>query len=339
MPVNRKILNLRDDLFTGSLFDDIPVHPSIEREARRHAEATREALLEPMDGPAGWRPGVMFISFGSGSSGNSSYIGTGREGIIIDAGVDNKFVVQTLADNGIDMKAVKGIIVTHDHGDHIRYIYSLVSRYPHIGVYCTPRCFNGIMRRHNVSRRLKDYHRPIYKEHPFTLAGFEVTAFDVSHDGSDNAGFFISGAGDSTDGVRFAIATDLGCITPRVDHYMRQARFIVIESNYDARMLANGPYPTYLKARIAAPNGHLDNMESARFVSSIVSPGLSHIFLCHLSHDNNTPAIALEAMRRALAAVGIDRVGEARESAADRQCALQLVALPRHEASPLYYLY
>lgn len=341
---NRQILNLREDLFTGSLFDDIPVHPSIERAVRSasinagsSAPAAETDILEPMS-PVKGRPFLRFISFGSGSSGNSSYIGTAESGVIIDAGVDYRHVVESLTGNGIPMTAVKGVLVTHDHGDHIRYVYSLVRNYPHIGVYCTPRCFNGIMRRHNISRRLKDYHRPIYKEFPFKLAGLEITAFDVSHDGSDNAGFFIT-SGSGSDMLRFAIATDLGCITPRVDYYMRQARFVVIESNYDERMLANGPYPTHLKARIAAPNGHLDNREAARFIASIINPELTHLFLCHLSHDNNTPEVALTTMKSSLASVGITRVGSACETPDDRECPVQLVALPRHDSSPLYYLF
>lgn len=331
---------MRDDLFGGGLFGDLPVHPSIERAARQQAVKQEDYpgnVLEPMSDSPGRVPSLYFISFGSGSSGNCSYVGTGTEGVLIDAGVDHKFVEETLERNGIGMSAVNGVLVTHDHGDHTRYIYSLVRRHGHIRVYCTPRCFNGIMRRHNVSRRLKDYHTPIYKEFPFKLAGLEVTAFDVSHDGSDNAGFFISKGGDGS-ALTFAIATDLGCVTERVDFYMRKARFVVIESNYDAHMLDVGPYPTYLKARIAAPNGHLDNAEAARFISSIVSSDLTHVFLCHLSHDNNTPQLALDTMRKALSDVGIDRVGEARETVTDRECRLQLVALPRHESSPLYYL-
>lgn len=334
----------KDDfkLFAGTLFDtELPVHPSISKAAERfrasHDGDEEDGIMEPIRTEKGGnRKPMRFISFGSGSSGNSSYVGDDKEGVIIDAGVDYKHVIDTMESRGIDMDAVKGILITHDHGDHIRYVYTLVRRYPHIGVYCTPRCFNGIMRRHNISRRLKDFHRPIYKEFPFKLAGMEITAFDVSHDGTDNAGFYITRGEDGAQ--RFAIATDLGCITPRVDYYMRKARFVVLESNYDAHMLQFGPYPDYLKARIKAANGHLDNVETARFLSEIWTPELTHIFLCHLSHDNNNAEIALSAVRQALANVGIDRTGEANGTEEDRQCSVQLVALPRHEASPVYYL-
>ncbi|MCH5346998.1 MAG: MBL fold metallo-hydrolase [Muribaculaceae bacterium] len=327
------------NLFTGSLFDAaLPVHPSIERAAeaarREREQRLTSELSEPMDNRGAVAP-LRFVSFGSGSSGNSSYIGTRSAGVIIDAGVDLPHVVEGMEANGMTMDAVKGILITHDHGDHVRYVYTLARRYPHIGVYCTPRCFNGIMRRHNISRRLKDFHHPIYKEHPFNIAGLEITAFDVSHDGTDNAGFYITRA---ADGTRFAIATDLGCITDRVEHYMRLARFVVLESNYDSHMLDIGPYPDYLKARIRAACGHLDNVVTADFLRRIWSPEMTHVFLCHLSHDNNTPEIALATVGKALADIGIDCTGEIRPAGGDGRPALCLVALPRHEASPLYFL-
>lgn len=276
---------------------------------------------------------ISFMSFGSGSSGNCSYIGDNDGGFLIDAGIDPGFIRDALHTNGLNFDKIKGICLTHDHSDHVRYVYSLVRKHPHIGVYCTPKTLSGILRRHNISRRIKDYHRPIYKEFAFRIGNFEITAFEVSHDGSDNSGFFIT-HGQHT----FAIATDLGCITDRVDYYMRQANYIMIESNYDITMLQNGPYPMHLKARIEADNGHLDNVVTGRFLSSILSPRLTHIFLCHLSQDNNTPETALTTVKQALKAAGADRIGDGAGSIEARSCPIQLVALPRFEASPLYNL-
>lgn len=292
----------------GGLFDEIPVHPSIEdfavtacAAADEESEEEGNPLTQPIDGIKP-RDVVFFVSFGSGSSGNSAFIGTNTGGLLIDAGVDLTRVSEGLRANGFSMRDVKGIILTHDHSDHVHYVYTLVRRNPHIRVYCTPKAFGGIMRRHSISRRLKDYHVPIYKEFPFQVAGFEITAFEVSHDGTDNAGFFITRPG--YEDFSLAVATDLGCINDRVDHYMRQASHIVIESNYDAEMLRNGPYPAHLKARIVASSGHLDNEVAAAFIGSIAGESLRNVFLCHLSHENNTPDIALSAMKRALEAAG-----------------------------------
>ncbi len=275
---------------------------------------------------------LKFISFGSGSSGNCAYLGDDHTGILIDAGVDNNKVVKELALNGISMDRIKGICITHDHGDHIRFAYSIVRRYRHIGIYCTPKALNGIMRRHNISRRFKDYHRPFYKEIPFEIDNFKITAFDVSHDGTDNAGFFIENGNH-----KFAIATDLGCITPRVDYYMRQANYIMIESNYDKEMLVTGKYAEYLKARILADNGHLDNRVTARYISEIYSSRLSHVFLCHLSEDNNTPNIALATVTKPLIEKGY-KIGDGNESAISNDADIQIMPLPRLESSILYIL-
>lgn len=331
----RKIKQPTHDSFPG-LFDDfevelpkekLPVFPDIAS----HAEQLKEqsAINEPIKQQQEVEK-MLFFSLGSGSSGNCSYIGTYSSGFLIDAGVDMKKVLDGLRTNNIPIEAVKGICLTHDHGDHIRYAYAILKKYRHIALYCTPRVLNGILRRHNVSRRIKDYHKPIYKEIAFNIDNFSITAFDVMHDGSDNMGFFIEYGNH-----KFAIATDLGCISPRVDFYMRQADYIMIESNYDKEMLDNGSYPEYLKARIVADNGHLDNSVAAQFIADCYAPKLKYVFLCHLSNDNNTPDIATREVSTALKAKGAT-IGDGTQSIETRNADIQLIALPRYDASPLY---
>ncbi len=187
------------------------------------------------------------------------------------------------------------------------------------------------MRRHSISSRIKDYHHPIYKEHLYRIGDFEVTAFETSHDGTDNMGFFIQFGPHH----KFAVVTDTGFVTERADHYMRQARYIMLESNYDAGMLKHGPYTEILKSRISSASGHLDNADAAGYLARIYTPQLTHVFLCHLSNDNNTPELALEASRRALADTGI-AVGDGSGSPESQRAQIQLTALPRYDASPLY---
>ncbi len=271
---------------------------------------------------------LHYISFGSGSSGNSCYIGTDTMGLIVDAGIRPDAMEDKMKEAGISMNMVKALLLTHDHSDHVRYAYKLVRSSRHISLYCTPRVLNGLLRRHNISKRIKDYHTPIFKEIPFKIGPLEITAFDVSHDGSDNMGFFIEYAGH-----HFALATDLGEVGERAEYYMSRANYLVIESNYDSEMLRIGRYPEYLKARIRATNGHLDNVQTAEFLTRIVSPELRYVFLCHLSQDNNTPAKALECVRDALEGKGI-KVGNAEVSGYDERVGgLQLMALPRFDAS------
>lgn len=286
-------------------------------------------LDERYTGTAG-SPRLMYMSFGSGSSGNCSYVGTGDCGILVDGGVDNNYVTERLLRCGIDMSTIHGILLTHDHADHVRYSYALLRRNPHMRLYATPRALEGLLRRHNLSRRIKDYHAPIYKEHEYRFGPLTVVPFETSHDGTDNAGYSIT-CGRTT----LVVATDMGVVTPRADYYMRRATDLMIEANYDAAMLATGRYPEYLKSRIRSERGHMDNTATAAYLAEIHTPALRHIFLCHLSQDNNTPGIARETVAAALAARGID----VRDCPADLPAgAVYLHTLPRFEASDLYRL-
>ena len=277
-------------------------------------------------------PTLRFMSFGSGSSGNCSYVGTETGGILVDAGVDYESVFERLNANGVTPRMVKGVCLTHDHSDHIRYAYAIARKYNHIRIYCTNRALNGVLKRHNVSRRIKEYHQPIFKEIPFKLGDLTITAFDVPHDGFDSSGFFIEYGNH-----KFALATDLGEVSDRARHYMTQADYLMIEANYDLEMLENGPYPEYLKNRIKLSTGHLDNADTAKFVGEIYTKNLKNIFLCHLSNDNNTPEKAVSAVRGALEEKGVT-VGAALGRLEDRGKDVQLMALPRYDSSPWFVL-
>lgn len=270
---------------------------------------------------------MYYVSLGSGSSGNSCYIGTSDGGVIIDAGIKTEDIERRLLENGIPMSKVKGLFLTHDHSDHVRYSYNLLRQHRHIRLFCTLRVLNGLLRRHSISKRIKEYHEPIFKEIPKKVLNMEITAFDVPHDGSDNMGFSIE-FGEK----KFVLATDLGAVTERARYYMSRANYLVIEANYDADMLRLGRYPEYLKARIRTDRGHLGNEDTAAFLKDIINPDLKYIFLCHLSQDNNTPAKALKAVREALESVG-KTVGDAEETISDRQADVQLMALPRFDSS------
>lgn len=275
---------------------------------------------------------LQFISFGSGSSGNSAYIGDDTQGLLIDAGIDGKIVTDTLARYAIPMSRIKGVLITHDHGDHVRYLYSILRRNKTIPLYCTPRVLNGMLRRHSMSRRVKDYHHAIYKEIEFTVGTMRITPFEVLHDGSDNVGFSIT-VGEQT----FVVATDLGTVTDRARHYISQANHLMIEANYDREMLVTGSRPEYLKARILGDHGHLDNEDTARLLAEVYTPRLRNIFLCHLSEDNNTPELAVRVVTDALRQ-RVAHIGDATNTLQSRRAPLQLTALTRFVPTPLYTL-
>lgn len=299
------------DLPAGGVDEDLPMFDSRTLERPQH---------------------LRFMSFGSGSSGNCSYLGSEKCGVLIDAGVHYKYVMEQLALNSIDPRTIKGILITHDHRDHVAYAYALLRENRHFRVYATPKTLRGIFMRHNVSKRLSDFHTSIFKEIPFEIGDMRFTAFDTSHDGLDNCGFFVE-----TLGTKFVITTDTGKITERADYYMRQATHMVVESNYDLNMLRHGPYPAHLKARIESETGHLDNHVTAEYLAKTIRPELRSIFLCHLSEENNTPELALEATRSALLAVGCD-LTDISSPLERRDGRVLLAALPRKMASPLVIL-
>lgn len=311
---------------------EFEVKPAVKPVSQKRQEDKEDVGVFGAVETAPTLPTLRFISFGSGSSGNCSYVGTESGGVLIDAGVDYENVFDTLRANGVTPNMVKGVCLTHDHSDHIRYAYGIARKYNHIRIYCTNRALNGILKRHNVSRRIKEYHQPIFKEIPFKLGELTITAFEVPHDGLDNSGFFVEYGGN-----KFAIATDLGEVTDRARHYMTQAHFLMIEANYDLEMLENGTYPEYLKNRIKLSTGHLDNTDTAKFISEMYTKNLKNVFLCHLSNDNNTPEKAVSAVKLALEEKGVT-VGEAKGTLEDRDKDIQLMALPRYDSSAWFVL-
>ena len=304
-------------------WDDEPV--SLQRNVYERLE-----MKQPPKEPLPSDRLLYYVSFGSGSSGNSCYLGTSNGGIIVDAGIRADDIEAKIRANGIDMKKVMGVLLTHDHSDHVKYAYTLVRNNRHMKVYCTNRVLNGMLRRHDISKRIKDYHAPIFKEIPFKIADFEITAFEVPHDGSDNMGFCVN-----FDNRNFVIATDMGEVSTRARHYISSADYLMMESNYDLHMLLSGRYPEFLKSRIRTSIGHMDNEATAQFLKGIYTPRLKYIFLCHLSKDNNTPEIAITKVKNALQESGVI-VGSGMETLEDRQAHVQLMALPRYESTRLF---
>ncbi len=320
---------LFDDINTDIVFPD-----PLAAGAKGHARAAKPDLELDRAETTATRM-LQYLSFGSGSSGNCSYLGVqGLGGLLIDAGVAVDNVLDMLRANSIQPSSIRGILITHDHSDHVRYVYPLLrklsDRQHMLPVYCTPRTLTGMLRRHTISKRITDHHRPIFHEFPFEAGPFAAVSFEVSHDGSDNSGFCISYADRN-----FVVSGDMGEVTERADYYMRRANYLMIESDYDAAMLAAGPYPEHLKARIQRSNGHLSNWATASYVARIWQPHLSHVFLCHLSQENNRPELALRTCLEALQAKGI-KAAEGDKSNAAVSADVRVSVLPRFEASPLH---
>lgn len=217
----------------------------------------------------------------SGSSGNCYYVGNNEGGLLIDAGISSRKIAKLLQDIGKSIYRIKGILVTHDHIDHIKGIEALTKMYK-IPIFATNETFEGIKRNRFTQHTSTAFHRSIAFDQTFEVGGFKITAFPVSHDAVGASGFFIENSGRS-----FAFATDLGFVCETAKAYLKKANVLAIESNYDDDMLTNGPYPAHLKDRIRGDKGHLSNKQAADFISQVYHKQMSHIFLIHLSHHNN----------------------------------------------------
>ncbi len=244
-----------------------------------------------------------FLSLASGSSGNCYYLGTPDYGVLIDAGIGIRTIRKILKGKGIAFERILGVLVTHDHADHIKTVGCLGERY-HIPVYATERVHAGIERSRYVEESLRRSRRIIEKGVPFMIRDFLIEAFEVPHDSSDNAGYLIT-YGD----CRFMIATDVGHITDTISQYARMANHLVLEANYDEEMLLSGGYPLFLKERVASPTGHLSNREAADFLAKHYTPRLKNIWLCHLSRENNHPDLAYKTVNIRMWEEGI-RIGK-----------------------------
>lgn len=264
---------------------------------------------------------IEFMSLASGSSGNCYYLATDNNAILIDAGIGIRTIKKVFKEHGLSLGKVRGVLVTHDHADHIKAVGHLGEKY-NIPVYSTEEIHGGMRKSYCMTEKLSGEHiRFIRKNETFQLADFNVTCFEVPHDGTDNVGYCII----AEDKV-FSFLTDIGHITPEAARFIREANYLIIEANYDETMLQMGPYPPHLKARIAGPNGHLSNRELADYLAENFTDRLKYVWLCHLSKDNNHPELALKTVELALKEKGIT-VGKD----------LQVVPLRRVLPSDMYH--
>lgn len=243
---------------------------------------------------------LRFISFGSGSSGNCYYLFTETEGLLIDAGVGVRSLKRYCHDYGLSLSAVGYLLITHDHADHIKCVGSLSHEYD-LPVYATAGVHAGIDRNYSVSRKIvAALRRYVVAGEVLELGDFVVTPFSVPHDSSDNVGYEVR-VGD----VKFCIITDAGTITAEMAPFIARANYLVIEANHDCEMLQHGPYPEHLKQRIASTTGHLNNRDCGEAIARHGGEQLRHVFLCHLSEENNHPELARKSVEGVLRSYGM----------------------------------
>lgn len=223
---------------------------------------------------------LFVTSLNSGSNGNCYYIGNEEEAILIDAGISCRETEKRMKRLGLSMEKVKAIFVSHEHSDHIRGIAGICKKWK-LPVYITPWTLQGA----KLSTTYEGY-LPFQAYEPITIGDFTVTAFPKYHDASDPHSFVVS-SGKLTIGV----FTDIGAPCEHVVQQFSLCHAIFLEANYDEQMLAAGRYPYFLKQRISGGKGHLSNQQALQLFLSCRSSFLSHVFLSHLSKDNNCPEL------------------------------------------------
>lgn len=262
---------------------------------------------------------VKFFSLSSGSNGNCYYIGNEESGLLIDAGIGPRTIKKRLAEYDIPIESVDFVLVTHDHIDHIKGLGMVAEKF-HKPVYATEKLHQSLDNHPCTRCRLKGCVRKTLAGEASTYKGITFVPFIVPHDATETVGYHIDFYG-----VKFSFITDIGEVTDEVVEYCRKSNVVIIESNYDLDMLLEGPYTPELKVRIMQGHGHISNSQAASAVKRFYNKGITHIFLCHLSENNNTPQKALGCIERALVSTGA-KVGKD----------VQLTALPRRELSALY---
>ena len=233
---------------------------------------------------------MIAISLQSGSSGNCIYIEAGGVRLLIDAGITGIQAQERLAAHGRDIRMVNAVIISHDHGDHIRHA-GVYQRKFGIPIYVTPATLAAASARCNLGK-LTDV-RGFRAFDKIRFGDVLVHAIPTPHDGVDGSVFVVE-AGKK----RIGVMTDLGHVFKDLTRIVASLDAVFLESNYDPDMLAAGPYPAYLKQRIRGPHGHLSNLEAAELLRRASDEKrLQWACLSHLSEENNHPDVALKTHR------------------------------------------
>ena len=261
---------------------------------------------------------LSFVTLASGSSGNAALVSCGQTHILLDAGISARRITTALRGLGVDPASLSGVLITHEHTDHISGLATLTKQLG-LPVYATAPTLDALAMKVPAipEKRLGRFFAP---GESFSLGELWIEPFATSHDAACSVGYAISG-GDS----RMVLCTDLGYISRQVERAVAGCDLLVCEANHDEEWVRTGPYPYYLKQRVLGRRGHLSNEAGAQLALLAAQNGARTILLAHLSEENNTPAHALEVVGRTLRQAGFED-------------AVTLEAAPRKEPGRVYYL-
>lgn len=236
---------------------------------------------------------------GSGSSGNAAVVSYGSTHVLLDCGFSARETARRMALAGVSADAVAAVLVTHEHADHVSGVPVFARRH-HVPVLASA----GTARGAGLERERGCELAHVRPGEEFTLGanGLRARAFRTSHDCAEPLGFVF----ESPDGTRLGIATDTGFLSAEALEALAGCDVLGLEVNHDVRMLENGPYPLFLRRRIASDRGHLSNDAAADALEQLAHDGLRALVGLHVSRQNNTPELASRVLRVRLAAIGLD---------------------------------
>ena len=228
--------------------------------------------------------------FASGSSGNCLLVSSGDSNVLIDAGISMRRISAGLTQAGIVWRDIGGVLITHEHSDHIYGLKTLLRHYS-VPIYAPRTVANRL---YGMLPGIESCLRIIPVNPTVSVAGFQVRAFHTPHDTDESVGYRLDADGS------FSLATDMGHITNEVLEGLIGADTVLIEANHDLDMLRFGPYPAHLKLRILSDHGHLSNEDCGNLARKLCENGTRRIILGHLSRENNRPDLALNTIRACL---------------------------------------
>lgn len=241
---------------------------------------------------------MRLLSIASGSSGNCIYVGDGDTHLLIDAGISGKRIEQGLNQNGLKTADINGILITHEHSDHISGLGVLARRYG-IPIYATKETIEEIIQVKSLGRVETELFVPVCPDEEFQVEELTVHPFSISHDAANPVAYRISNQREQV-----AVATDMGTYDEYIIDNLRGLDALLLEANHDVNMLETGSYPYPLKRRILGDRGHLSNELSGKLLTEILHDGLKYIFLGHLSKENNYAQLAYETVKLEIAMSG-----------------------------------
>ncbi len=239
---------------------------------------------------------LNFCSLYSGSSGNCLFVETENTKLLIDAGVSLKKIEKGLGDLNLSASQLDGVIVTHEHTDHIQSLGNLSKKFD-IPVFATSQTFDAMPKQ---SEKISDHNKKnINIDEKFAIGDIEILPFSIPHDAANPCGYTLF-----SDHKKISIATDIGHMTNPIIKHIEGSEFLLLEANYDPEILKFTKYPFKLKNRIAGPTGHLSNQDAGQTINYLIKAGLKNAILGHLSKESNFPELAYQTVMDELIANG-----------------------------------